>query len=79
VLDTYGEILMLSNRPQEAVNKLELAIRYDNARIGSRKKLVSAYLAAGLDDMAHAQSKVIEQIESASNAKETAVLNKSAD
>ena len=68
VLDTYGEILLLAGRPKDAVNKLELAIRYDGARIGTRKKLVNAYQAAGLDDMAKAQSAVIEQIASASES-----------
>jgi tetratricopeptide (TPR) repeat protein len=68
VLDTYGEILLLAGRPKDAVNKLELAIRYDGARIGTRKKLVNAYQAAGLDDMAKAQSVVIEQIASASES-----------
>lgn len=68
VLDTYGEILLLAGRPKDAVNKLELAIRYDGARVGTRKKLVNAYQAAGLDDMAKAQSAVIEQIASASES-----------
>ncbi len=71
VLDTYGEILLLADRPKEAINKLELAIRYDNARIGTRKKLVNAYQAAGLDDMAKAQSVVIEQIASANASQES--------
>jgi tetratricopeptide (TPR) repeat protein len=70
VLDTFGEILLIADRPKEAVNKLELAIRYDNARIGTRKKLVIAYQASGLNDMAIAQSAVIEQIESANKGQE---------
>lgn len=70
VLDTFGEILLIADRPKEAVNKLELAIRYDNDRIGTRKKLVTAYEAAGLNDMANAQSAVIEQIQSANKGKE---------
>jgi tetratricopeptide (TPR) repeat protein len=70
VLDTFGEILLIADRPKEAVNKLELAIRYDNERIGTRKKLVTAYQAAGLNDMANAQSAVIEQIESANKGKD---------
>jgi tetratricopeptide (TPR) repeat protein len=70
VLDTFGEILLIADRPKEAVNKLELAIRYDNDRIGTRKKLVIAYQASGLNDMAIAQSAVIEQIESADEGQE---------
>jgi tetratricopeptide (TPR) repeat protein len=70
VLDTFGEILLIADRPKEAVNKLELAIRYDNTRIETRKKLVIAYQAAGLNDMASAQSAVIEQIESANKGQE---------
>ena len=70
VLDTFGEILLIADRPKEAINKLELAIRYDNARIGTRKKLVIAYQAAGLNDMANAQSAVIEQIQSADKGQE---------
>ena len=71
VLDTFGEILLIADRPKEAVNKLELAIRYDNARIGTRKKLVLAYQAAGLNDMANAQSAVLEQMENASKGQES--------
>lgn len=79
VLDTYGEILILSQRPKEAINKLELAIRYDNDRIGSRKKLVSAYQAAGLNDMAAAQSQVIEQIEASEKAEKEAAKDATKD
>ena len=63
VLDTLGEVLLLSNRPKEAINKLELSIRYDHSRIVTRKKLVQAYEAAGMEEMAKAQSSVIELIE----------------
>lgn len=79
VLDTFGEILLIADRPKEAVNKLELAIRYDNERIGTRKKLVTAYQAAGLNDMANAQSAVIEQIESANKEKDAQALEREKD
>jgi tetratricopeptide (TPR) repeat protein len=62
VLDTYGEILMISGQYKEAINKLELAIRNDKSRVDSRKKLVVAYKAVGMNDMARIQTKLIEDM-----------------
>jgi tetratricopeptide (TPR) repeat protein len=63
ILDSLGETLMIANRPKEAINKFEMAIRQDNRRIATRKRLVSAYQAVGLEAEAIAQNKVIESLE----------------
>jgi tetratricopeptide (TPR) repeat protein len=63
VLDTYGQILMAANRPKEAISKFEQSIAADENRIATRKKLIDAYLAAGLKDMAKAQKEVVESME----------------
>jgi tetratricopeptide (TPR) repeat protein len=63
VLDTFGQILMAANQPKEAITKFEQSIAADQNRISTRKKLVDAYLAAGLKDMAKAQKEVIESME----------------
>ncbi len=69
ILDTWGEALLVAKRPKEAVNKLELAIRIDKDRIDTRKKLINAYEALGMQEMAEAQAKVVLAIEKAhSNA-----------
>ena len=70
VLDTWGEVLALANRHREAVNKFEMAIRLDVARvrIDIRRKLVASYQALGMTEMAESQSKVIADLER-SNAK----------
>lgn len=65
ILDTWGEALLAAQRPKEAVNKLELAIRIDNSRMDTRSKLVTAYEALGMKAMAEAQSKVLRSIEDA--------------
>jgi len=63
VLDTWGEVLVLANRPKEAINKFELAIRLDLGRIETRQKLVAAYKALGMLDDAEQQTKVIAEME----------------
>lgn len=68
ILDTWGEVLTIANRPKQAVNKFELAIRIDRNRVETRRKLVVAYETLGMREMAEAQSKVILSIEAA-NAK----------
>ena len=68
VLDTWGEVLVLANRPKEAINKFELAIRLDRGRIETRQKLVAAYKALGMIADAEQQSKVIAEMEQ-SNAR----------
>ena len=62
VLDTFGQILMAAKRPKEAINKFEQSINADENRIETRKKLVDAYLAAGIKDLAKAQQEVIESM-----------------
>ena len=65
ILDTWGEVSMLANRPQDAVNKFERAIRNDTNRIDIRKKLVAAYRAVGLNEMAKTQMQLVQNLESA--------------
>ena len=54
---------MLANRPQDAVNKFERAIKNDSRRVDIRKKLVAAYRAAGLYAMAKTQLQLIQSLE----------------
>lgn len=61
VLDTYGEVLLKADRPKEAVNKLEKALRINPLRLGTRKRLVEAYEAAGLSEMAKAQQQMLDE------------------
>ena len=63
VLDSLGDILIMAKRPKDAINKFELAIRFDTQRIGTRKKLVDAYQSNGMEDDAKTLSKVIEKME----------------
>lgn len=63
ILDSLGDVLMMAQRPKDAINKYELAIRNDNGRIETRKKLVKAYQANGMDDMAKALTNVIQKME----------------
>jgi len=63
ILDSLGDILMMANRPKDAINKFELAIRVDSQRIGTRKKLVDAYQSSGMEDDAKTLRKVIEKME----------------
>jgi tetratricopeptide (TPR) repeat protein len=63
ILDTFGQILMAAKKPKEAINKYEQSIAVDENRIETRKKLVDAYLAAGLNDLAKAQKEIIESME----------------
>ena len=69
ILDTWGEVSMIANRPQEAVNKYERAIRHDAKRIDIRKKLIAAYEAAGLIEMARTQLKVVHNLEAIASQK----------
>ena len=65
IMDTLGDVLMIAKRPQEAISKYELAVRYDKARIGSRKKLVAAYRSIGMDELANTFEKTIKAMEAA--------------
>jgi len=62
LLDSLGDVLMIANRPKEAINKYELTIRHDKSRLSTRKKIVDAYKAIGMEDEAAAQSKVIQSM-----------------
>ncbi|MEQ1824382.1 MAG: hypothetical protein ABL921_00470 [Pirellula sp.] len=68
ILDSYGDIYMIAKKYKDAINKYELAIRIDRTRILTRKKVVVAYEAAGMLDMAKSHWKVIQAMEDAGNA-----------
>ena len=70
ILDTWGEVLALADRHQEAINKFELAIRNEAGRIDIRRKLLASYKALKMTEMAELQSKVIVELEQ-SNATTT--------
>lgn len=63
ILDSLGDVLMIARRPKDAVNKYELSIKNDMKRNETRKKLLVAYEANGMDDMANTLRRVIQQIE----------------
>lgn len=63
VLDTWGWVLMIANRPKEAVNKLELVLSWDKGRIDTRRKLKTVYESLGMTEMAELQSKQIRKLE----------------
>jgi tetratricopeptide (TPR) repeat protein len=65
ILDSLGDVLMMADRPRDAVNKYELSIRNDMTRNETRKKLLGAYERAGLEDMAKSLKKVIEKTDKA--------------
>jgi tetratricopeptide (TPR) repeat protein len=63
VLDTWGVLLIAANRPKEAVNKLELALRTNQERIETRRKLKSVYDSLGMKEMAELQAIQIQRLE----------------
>ncbi len=65
ILDSLGDVMMIAKRPKDALNKYELSIRNDVTRNETRKKLLGAYEANGMEDMAKTLRKVIQQIEKA--------------
>ena len=77
LLDSLGDVLMIADRPKEAINKYELSIRQDKNRLSTRKKMVDAYKAIGMEDEAVAQTKVIQSmIEAAETEKSKDGLEK---
>ncbi|HUP79661.1 MAG TPA: hypothetical protein VM260_14005, partial [Pirellula sp.] len=67
ILDTWGEVLVTAKRPQEAINKFELAIRKDTNRIDTRKKLIPVLKSLGMDEDARVQEKIIREMELANS------------
>jgi tetratricopeptide (TPR) repeat protein len=63
LLDTLGDVLMIAQRPKEAINKYELAVLSDRRRIGTRRKLVDVYRANGMEEMAKTMEAKIEELE----------------
>lgn len=77
-LDTFGQILLIANRPLEAIAKLEAATSfYPNvddtravaAHINSRKQLEKAYRLVNMNELADSQLSVIESMEKVLNQK----------
>jgi tetratricopeptide (TPR) repeat protein len=75
--DSLGELYLLANRPKDAINKLEKAIKLDQNRINTREMLVKAYKAADMEDMAQVQLRVIATIQSAQEANSLPPASKS--
>ena len=65
LMDTYGDVLLIAKREMEAIAKFELAIRFDNKRLETRKKLLSTFRLMGMNGDADAISKVINKMEQA--------------
>ncbi len=63
LFDSLGEVLMKANRPAEAINKFEMAIRCDDRRIDTRKKLLEAYRLLGFHDFAESEEQLIASLE----------------
>jgi Flp pilus assembly protein TadD len=57
--DTQGEILLLAKRPLDAVESLEKAITIERDRRQTRELMVKAYRAAGMEDLAAQQEKML--------------------
>ena len=77
--DSLGELYLLANRPKDAINKLEKAIKLDQNRINTREMLVKAYKAADMEDMAQVQLRVIVTIQAAQEANSLPPASKSND
>lgn len=75
--DSLGELYLLANRPKDAINKLEKAIKLDQNRINTREMLVKAYKAADMEDMAQVQLRVIATIQAAQEANSLPPASKS--
>lgn len=63
VLDSYGQILAIANRPSEAIAKLEAAVRADPNRLVTRKVLEQCYRQLNMTDLADAQASTIKRLE----------------
>ncbi len=55
LLDSYGTILMVANRTNDAIAAMEKAISVDPERISTREKLASAYEKVELPDLARSK------------------------
>ncbi|MCU0710576.1 MAG: hypothetical protein MUC43_00855 [Pirellula sp.] len=65
VLDSYGQILAIANKPAEAIVKLEAAVRLDPNKKTTRKVLEQCYRQLNMIDLADAQAAAIKSIEDA--------------
>jgi tetratricopeptide (TPR) repeat protein len=63
ILDTQGGVLLKANRPKEAINKLERAIRGNRNLNAARKKLIEAYRSAGMTVEADLQERILKDVE----------------
>ncbi len=63
VIDTYGEILLIANRPMDAISKLTTSLTANKSRIQTRKLLIRAFDEAGLPEMAQAHRDAVKELE----------------
>ena len=77
LLDSLGDVYSIAKKPQEALNKYELAIRNDPSRLETRKKLLGVYQLLGMQEMAKTLSKEIEKMELAKAEEELKIREKS--
>ncbi len=68
LLDSMGEVSMLSGDTMQAIESFEAAIGLDASRISTRNRLREAYEKIGLSDMAKIQSEIIEKLQAAQDA-----------
>lgn len=75
--DTLGEARLANNKTAEAIQCFEAAIKLDDKRVITRRKLVNAYRTIGLDEMADLQERLIleRQGDSQSNGQDDVDLN----
>ena len=78
LLDSLGDVLLIAQRPKDAINKFELAIRNDSSRNVTRKKLLVAYELNGMVDQAKKTREVIQNVEKL-QAEEKAKLKEKTD
>ncbi len=76
IFDTFGDILVIAKRPQEAIGKYEHAVRLELSRIETRRKLYTAYKLLGMDGQAEATSAVIKEMERAKELEEAKAKEK---
>jgi len=62
ICDSYGEVFMNAGQSEDAIGKLEEAIRLDPNRIGTRKRLAACYRELGEISKAVQQEKQAENI-----------------
>jgi tetratricopeptide (TPR) repeat protein len=62
ILESYGQILSLAGKYEEAVVKLEEALEIDPNKLASRQTLEQCYRSLQMIELADAQAKIIENL-----------------